>query len=80
MSMETNKLDAVFAKLADNETLYQRLIDAVKWEAQSAQEKFHFSAAQALYHPDVAPQACGQGGISQTWNDILNRLYKYQHK
>lgn len=80
MAMEPSKLDAVFSKLAENETLYQRLVEAVRWEAQSAQEKFNFSAAQALYHPDVAPQACGQGGISQTWNDILGRLLKHQHK
>lgn len=72
--MSENKLDKVFATLANNQALYQALIDAVEEETVAAMDKFHTSAARALYHPEEVPQACGQGGVYQTWDELLLRL------
>lgn len=75
-----NKLDAVFAVLANNPSIYQQLIDAVEAEAATAQTELYAHAVRALYHSEEVPQACGRGGTYQTWTDILARLRRFQHK
>lgn len=76
--MAGNKLDKVFATLANNRSLYQALIDGVEEETIAAMDKFHTSAASALYHSNEVPQACGQGGVYHAWDDLLNRLRRIQ--
>lgn len=77
--MSENKLDKVFTKLSNSPVLYQELIDAVEAEAMEAKNKLNSHAVQALYHPEEVPLACGQGGMYQTWNDILLRLHRIKN-
>lgn len=80
MVVAENKLDAVFSMLANNPAIYQQLMDAVEVEVLNAQAELHTHAVQALYHSEAVPQACGRGGVYQTWSDILARLRRFQHK
>lgn len=77
--MSENKLDKVFIKLSNSPVLYQELIDAVAAEAMEAKNQLNSRAVRALYHPEEAPQACGQGGVYQNWEDILARLRRIQN-
>lgn len=77
--MAENKLDKVFTKLSNSPVLYQELIDAVAAEAMEAKNQLNVCAVRALYHPEEASLACGQGGIYQNWEDILSRLRRIQN-
>ena len=77
--MAEDRLDKVFTALANNPAFYQQLIDAVKAEVAAAKDKMQTAAVRALYHPEEVPQACGQGGVYQAWDDILARLLRVQN-
>lgn len=80
MPVVENKLDKLFVTLSNNASLYQQLIDAVEAEIVEARNQLNSCAVQALYHPDMVAQACGQGGVVQAWSDILSRVQRFQHK
>lgn len=75
---QDNKLNAVLAMLASNQALYDRLIEAVEYEAKVARDAMHLSAVDVLFNPVDTPKACGLVGAARTWSDLLARVKQFK--